>query len=370
MEDMNSLPSQKNTTAQSGLSQELNLRLESFLRQKAPRTQSTYRGILREWLDFLARGKETRPSADLFLEATDLDAVAFRLYLERRPGQRARGESDISEVKEIQTKVETTQKRDGLQSTQSNRTIAKKFSALRRLYRMLMSYDFGIKRNPFDTERVDAPRANSGQKRPTMMIDYNLVKKILSLPELDDPKGLRDLALLSVLFGGGLRRGEVVALRLSDIKRSPSGTLYLQLRATKSGQDAEQGLPTWAAQTVEQLLQHRIENGAAKNSFLFVSFRGKGGAYPTEQALSESGLYNLFKSYCQRAGVTEGVSPHSARATAITRLLDEGLPHREVKEFSRHVSVQMVELYDKKRRSIDESPARHLDYGKSTRTHR
>jgi len=361
---MTSSPIKIEKTSSSDLSQELNVRLESFLRQKAPRTQTTYRGIIKEWLEFLSGGEGAKSSAELFLKATDLEAVRYRLYLEGRPGQAPRGGGESSAKKEILTEVNPGQKRDGLHSTQSNRTIAKKFSALRRIYRMLMAYDFGVQRNPFDTERVEPPRASSGQKRPTMMIDYQTVSEILALPDFETPKGLRDLALLGVLFGGGLRRGEVVSLRLSDIRKSPTGTLYLYLRATKSGRDAEQALPLWAARPVEQLLDHRKEAGAVANSYLFVSFRGKGGAFPTEKPLSESGLYNLFKGYCEQAGVTAEVSPHSARATAITRLLDEGLPHREVKEFSRHASIQMVELYDKKRRSIDESPARLLDYGK------
>ena len=53
---------------------------------------------------------------------------------------------------------------------------------------------------------------------------------------------------------------------------------------------------------------------------------------------------------------------HSARATAITRLLAEGIPHREVQEFSRHASIQMVELYDKRRIGVDKNPGRGLDY--------
>src|SRR5690606_33198787 len=125
----------------------------------------------------------------------------------------------------------------------------------------------------------------------------------------------------------------------------------------------EQALPLWAATVIERLVKDRTDSGAPQHGYLFVSYRGKGGDFATEHPLSESGVYNLFKRYCVLAGVTTEVSPHSARATAITRLLDQGLPHREVKEFSRHASIQMVELYDKKRRSVDESPARGLDYG-------
>jgi integrase len=58
------------------------------------------------------------------------------------------------------------------------------------------------------------------------------------------------------------------------------------------------------------------------------------------------------------------VTPHSARATAITRLLEQGFSHREVQEFSRHSSVLMVEKYDKRRFSLDESPGKKIFYKK------
>jgi integrase len=66
--------------------------------------------------------------------------------------------------------------------------------------------------------------------------------------------------------------------------------------------------------------------------------------------------------YCKAAGSTEFVSPHSARATAITKLLADGLPHRLVQEFSRHSSIQMVELYDKRRVGVEDNPGAKLKF--------
>jgi integrase len=62
------------------------------------------------------------------------------------------------------------------------------------------------------------------------------------------------------------------------------------------------------------------------------------------------------------AGAGRYATPHSARATAITKLLADGIPHREVQEFSRHSSIQMVEWYDKRRFSVEQSPAKELSY--------
>jgi integrase len=61
-------------------------------------------------------------------------------------------------------------------------------------------------------------------------------------------------------------------------------------------------------------------------------------------------------------GAGPHVTPHSARATAITKLLTDGIPHREVQAFSRHASIQMVEHYDKRRFDVERSPAKGLEF--------
>jgi integrase len=78
--------------------------------------------------------------------------------------------------------------------------------------------------------------------------------------------------------------------------------------------------------------------------------------------MSESTLYRRFKEICVRVGLEGDFTPHCARATAITQLLNQGFSHRDIKEFSRHSSIQMVEQYDKRRTSIDDSIAKKLSF--------
>ena len=74
-----------------------------------------------------------------------------------------------------------------------------------------------------------------------------------------------------------------------------------------------------------------------------------------------------MKEYCECVGLDpDQYSPHSARATGITKMLEQGIPHRQVQEFSRHSSVRMVELYDKRRIQIDHNPAKVLEYPRKT----
>lgn len=338
------------------------VRISAFLSLRAPNTKSTYSGILKEWCSFLGADAGTPESAELMLKATDLHAIAYKSWLDQRPGEKPRSQRRESRNTDIDIRRRAAGKKVGLEATLSNATISKKFAALRRIYRMLMASGLGISENPFDSDRVPAPPKDSGRKRPTEMLDFKLVKKILSGPDANTPKGLRDKAILSVLFGGGLRRSEVMGLRVGDVRKSSAGTVYLYLRSTKAKKDAQQALPTWAAATVTKLVQARVKQGAGAADYLFVGYTGQAGKTPTEDPVSPVGLYKLFKHYCRLAGAGKFVSPHSARATAITKLLADGIPHRQVQEFSRHSSIQMVELYDKRRIGVDENPAKDLDF--------
>jgi integrase len=194
------------------------------------------------------------------------------------------------------------------------------------------------------------------------MVDFELVLEIVHAPDPAHAKGKRDRAVLATLFGGGLRRSEIVALRLGDVRKTSNGTTFLYLRYTKAKKDAEQALPEWAATLLAEYVSERRAEGADEADFLFIGYTGRGGKTPSSRPISDSGVYHLFRSYCLRVGAGQFVTPHSARATAITKLLTDGISHREVQAFSRHSSIQMVELYDKRRFDVEKSPAKGLTY--------
>ncbi|RME60940.1 MAG: hypothetical protein D6780_02555 [Candidatus Dadabacteria bacterium] len=342
-------------------------RVAAFLSTKAPSTRETYIYIVKEWCEFLGINFGSSEGARGFLSASSLDALRFIRWLERRPGLKVRGWRSKEEAKEVeesrlypsQLKRTKVYVRDGLHPTQSNNTIGKKVTALRRIYRELVKAGL-LSVNPFDS--VPTPKRQSGMKRPTEMVSYGVIKEILDSVDISNSKGRRDKGILALLFGAGLRRSEIIKLRLEDFRVSEAGTPYLYLRATKAGKDAYQAIPEWAAKVLTTVIEDRLKQGASSEGFIFNSYRGRKGLTPTEHPISSSGIYKLFIRYCRLAGVEGRVSPHSARATAITRLLDQGFSHRDVLLFSRHSSVQMVELYDKRRSTVDENPAKELKY--------
>ncbi len=347
------------------------LRISAFLSLKSPATRITYSGIINEWCEFLGAKAGTERSSQLILSATDLHAIAYRRFLEKKPGEKPRFQSSERSHSETTKRELSTasqsgrgKKKDGLDATQSNATIHKKFAALRRIYRMLLASNLGLLENPFEVDKVPPPAKDAGRKRPTQMIDFELVMDILTAPDPNTPKGRRDRAILAVLFGGGIRRSELVSLRIADVRKSSAGTTFLYLRHTKAKRDAEQALPDWAAAPLWDLVAERKLEKAADGDYLFLGFTGRAGQRIADKPISDTGVYLLFKRYCLAAGAGSFATPHSARATAITKLLADGIPHREVQEFSRHASIQMVEWYDKRRFDVEQSPARGLSYQK------
>ena len=128
---------------------------------------------------------------------------------------------------------------------------------------------------------------------------------------------------------------------------------------------AEQAVPKWAANHLWSLIEERKKEGAKNADYVSLGYTGRGGQTRSDKPFSDTGVYLLFKHYCQVVGVGTHATPHSARATAITKLLADGIPHRQVQEFSRHASIQMVEWYDKRRFSVDENVGVGLEYGES-----
>ena len=345
------------------------LRINAFLSLKAPETVRTYTGIVSEWCRFLGYEPGTDEAARAIMNAEDLHAAAYRAWLAERPGEVPRGvrgsvaQRDPSGSRELAKEHQKKrQKKTGLESTQSNATVHKKFAALRRIYRVLVAHSLSSHGNPFDTDRTPPPAKESGRKRPTEMISFDLVMAIVNAPDVSTPKGIRDRAILALLFGGALRRSELTQLRIGDVRTSSNGTTFLYLRSTKAKVDAQQALPKWSVIFLKAHIEQRKAEGGTEHDFLFVGYTGQGGRVPSSTAISDVGVYQLFKGYCMAVGAGPHVTPHSARATAITKLLADGIPHREVQAFSRHASIQMVEHYDKRRFDVEKSPAKGLSF--------
>lgn len=225
-------------------------------------------------------------------------------------------------------------------------TVAVRHSALSSYFTYLEAIE-EVKRNPFRLVKKLLPARQKHQVRPTATLNVKIVRNLLKLPAKNTREGVRDSAIMAALLGGGLRRSEVLKLNLEDIVVTVKGSLIMRLKSTKAGDDSQQVLRGNLAARITALVALRKTEGAENEDPLIICYR-------SGRRMSESTLYRLFKAYAKKAGIK--AAPHSARAAAITKLLEDGFSLLDVKKFARHAGWHTIETYDHRRLNVDKAP--------------
>lgn len=179
-------------------------------------------------------------------------------------------------------------------------------------------------------ENVDAPKI--GRYIP-VVLSVEEVEAILASVELDSPFGIRDRAILEVLYGCGLRVSEASGLRIQD--------LYLdQGFITVIGKGDKQRLVPIgerAVDAVNNYLNVRPMPQPEFNDFVFLNRFGK--------SLSRVSIFTMIKRQAVMAGVDKEISPHTFRHSFATHLIENGADLRVVQEMLGHESILTTEIY-------------------------
>lgn len=310
--------------------------LDQWISLKAPNTQRHYRAILRELVTFL-----NIPPNDSGIprlrEIGTSDTNRFINFIRAAPAQPGRSASVSERV--------------------SQATVRHKLTVLASIFDELKAMAV-VTENPWlrHVERLRSVRGND--RRPHQLVPFEKVAEIFSL-RFYGTQGARDRALLSALFYGGLRCSEATALRICDVKEHESGCVRLLLRNTKRQRAENQAIGGDGAKAVLAYAKIRESEAHQNTEPLFVNYF-RDNRKPTP--ISDRTVRRLFLRYTTAVGLKGNYSPHCARATAITKLLEQGKSHREVMKFSRHSTITMVDHYDKMRDVEDDSIAADLSY--------
>ena len=236
------------------------------------------------------------------------------------------------------------------------------WSARHQILALKSAYDYLlrnklVKENHWGRILDSMPRAKPGEQRPTKLVPFDQVLRIISAPSSVTTDGVRARAAFAVFFFCGLRSSELFELRIGSVKTTDSGAMYLLLSKTKSQKFQKVAVPDTAAEYLDRLRELRDREGAKPDAYLFTKFtEGRSVGKLTRAILRNSWAY-----YTRACGV-EGAGMHAARATLITKLLSDGVSYREVQEVSRHSSIQMLEVYDKRRFEIEEQANRKIKF--------
>jgi len=179
---------------------------------------------------------------------------------------------------------------------------------------------------------LDAPRVWPALPK---VLSFAEVEALLAAPKLDEPLGLRDKAMLEVLYAAGLRVSELIGLRLGDLHLD-AGYLRCWGKGSKErvvplGGAADAALQRYLAQGRPRLLQDR------RSDVLFVNRRGA--------ALTRQAFWKKIKRYGKEAGIGAPLSPHVVRHSFATHLLENGADLRAVQVMLGHADISTTQIY-------------------------
>jgi integrase/recombinase XerD len=209
------------------------------------------------------------------------------------------------------------------------RSVARLVAAVRGFYRFLV-LDRALERNPADDLRP--PRAWPALPK---FLSLEEVDALIAQPDVATPLGVRDRAMIELLYATGLRVSELVGVRLADLHLAEE---YL----TCVGKGSKERLVPIGAQAAEWIERYRssarklLLKGRASPR-LFVNARGG--------SLSRVGFWKILKQYVRKAGLPRTVSPHVLRHSFATHLLDRGADLRAIQMMLGHADLSTTQIY-------------------------
>jgi integrase/recombinase XerD len=195
-----------------------------------------------------------------------------------------------------------------------------------------LAIDGRITANPADD--LHPPRAWRTLPRYLSIED---VDRLLAQPDVTTPRGLRDRALIELLYATGMRVSELIALRPADVNLDAS---YLtctgkgdKQRIVPIGDEAAAWVRRYAREARSVLL------GKRSSPRLFVNARGGG------PGLTRVGFWKILKGYARQAGLKASISPHLLRHSFATHLLERGADLRAIQMMLGHADLSTTQIY-------------------------
>lgn len=217
-------------------------------------------------------------------------------------------------------------RRNGL----SPRSRARNLVALRGFYRYLT--ETGVLQDNA-ASLVDLPK--SGMKLPDVLTT-NQVDRLLESPDRSTSRGVRDAAMLELIYAAGLRVSELIGLHVTAINLEAGFVRVLgkgsKERFVPIGRKAMLAVQDYLTHARPSLLKQK-----QVSHYLFVARAGK--------PMTRQGFWKLLRKYALQAGITKKITPHSLRHSFATHLLEGGADLRAVQVMLGHVDIATTQIY-------------------------
>ncbi len=215
------------------------------------------------------------------------------------------------------------------QSGLSRASIARKISSLRSFSKFLLRE--GIMQIDFASE-LETSRRKSNLPN---VLSLHEVEKLLSAPDITTPTGLRNKAMMEVMYAGGLRVSELVNLKTENLDVD-SGFLMCKGKGSKErvvpiGQTAIYFVNRYLLEARAIFLKNK------SSDFLFLSRNG--------EPISRIMFWKIIKKYAESAKIDSYLTPHTLRHSFASHLLQHGADLRSIQEMLGHASITTTEIY-------------------------
>ena len=273
-----------------------------------------------EITDYLHFIRVERQLADNTLASYQRDLEAYAKSLKEQ------GVIDLQMV----SREHITKHLQQLRQTTSARTTSRHISSIRGIHQFLLRERIS-QQDP--TYHIDMPKIT--QALPDVLT-IEEIEKLLAAPNQLKPQGVRDIAMLELLYGTGMRVSELIALNIEQIHAS-MGFIRIIGKGNKErivplGKTALVAYEHYMNEARPKLLKNYPTTDA-----LFINQRGK--------RLTRQGCWKLLKQHAQTAGLTKAMTPHVLRHSFTTHLVENGADLRAVQEMLGHADIATTQIY-------------------------
>lgn len=275
------------------------------------------KSLVEEFIHYLA---VERGLADNTLDSYNRDLRQFLGFLENEKA----GDIQKATRNMIMSYLLFLQKRG-----RATATVSRHLAALKSFYHFLLREKY-IDKDP--TANLESPKL---EKKLPRILTVNEVEKLLNQPKGGDPGGLRDKAMLELLYATGIRVSELISLEVNHINLDMG---YIRCfgkgskeRIVPVGSLARKCVNEYLQKGRAKLIKNRSEQA------LFVNQHGR--------KLTRQGFWKIIKKYAKKAGISKEITPHTLRHSFATHLLENGADLRSVQEMLGHADITTTQIY-------------------------
>lgn len=272
--------------------------------------------------DYLHFIKVERQLSDNTLQSYKRDLVAYARHIHH--------EQQIMEFDKVM-REHILLYLDSLRSVgKSSKTISRQISSIRSFHQFLLREKVT---NQDPTVHLEMPKKEMSLPK---VLSIEEIEALLTAPSVEKPQGTRDIAILEMMYGSGMRISELIELNLEDVHMTMGFVRVFgkggKERIIPLGRSAISACVNYLEQARPQLL-----GAAPKNDAFFITQRGK--------RFTRQGCWKIIKEHAAAAGISKEITPHVLRHSFATHLIENGADLRAVQELLGHADISTTQIY-------------------------